>query len=131
MKLHRVTHKKIAGWFKSRILLNVSVIKYGVVGCTGILINLGTMALLFTNSSERGWVQSGLANIVSTVGNFVLHNLWTFSDQQHQGLRLIRVFLSFVFMSAVGICVTTAAYVGFTRIAVHLTIMNFHLLNPA
>ena len=127
MKLHRVTQKKIAGWFKSQILLNVSVIKYGVVGCTGILVNLGTMALLFTNSSQRGWVQSGLANIVSTMGNFVFHNLWTFSDQQHRGLRLVRGFLSFAFMSVVGICVTTAAYVGFSRIAAHLTITHFHL----
>jgi putative flippase GtrA len=56
------------------------------------------MAFLFTNSSQRGWVQSGLANIVSTVGSFVFHNRWTFSDQQHQGLRLVRGFLSFVIM---------------------------------
>lgn len=127
MKLYTVTQKEIAGWLKSQALLNSRVIKYGVVSCAGILVNLGTMALLFTDSSQRGWVQSGLANIVSTVGNFVFHNMWTFSDQQHQGLRLVRGFLSFVLMSTVGICITTAAYVGFTRIAAHLTITNFHL----
>jgi len=127
VNLHTDTQMKIVDWMKSQILLNISVIKYGVVGCIGILVNLGTLALLFTISSQRGWMQSGVTNIVSTGGNFVFHNLWTFSDRQHQGLRLVRGFLSFAFMSAVGICITTAAYVSFTRIAAHLTITNFHL----
>ena len=107
MNLHTITQMKIADWLKNQILLNVSVIKYVVVGCTGILVNLGTMVLLFTIASHRGWMQSGVANIVSTGGNFVFHNLWTFSDRQHQGFRLVRGFLSFAFMSAVGICITT------------------------
>ncbi len=118
--------KKVAGWLKSRMPLDARVMKYGVVGCAGILINLGTLALLFAISSQRGWMPSAGANIVSTACNFVLHNRWTFSDRQHQGARLVRGFLSFAFMSAVGICITTAAYVGFTRIAAHLTITNSH-----
>jgi putative flippase GtrA len=124
--LQTVVQKKIVGWLKNRILLNAGVIKYGVVGCTGILVNLGTMALLLTISSKRNWVPSAMANIVSTLGNFIVHNLWTFSDRRHQGWRLIRGFLLFAFMSLVGIFVATAAYVGFTRIAVHLTITNSH-----
>lgn len=127
MTLHPENQITIADWLKMQILPHISVIKYGVVGCTGILINLGTMALLFTVSSQRGWMQSGVASIVSTGGNFFFHNLWTFSDRQHQGLRLLRGFLLFGFTSAVGICITTAAYMSFTRIAAFLTITNFHL----
>jgi putative flippase GtrA len=128
VNLHTGTVKQISGWLKSQILLNVRVIKYGLVGCAGILVNLGAMTFLFTVSSQRGWVPSAVANIISTVNNFVLHNLWTFSDRRHQGLRLVRGFLSFALMSAVGICITTAGYVGFTRIAARLAITNSHLI---
>ena len=121
MSLHTGNQKKIAGWLRSRIPLNFRVIKYGVVACTGILVNLCTLTVLFTISSHRGWMQSAMANIVSTIGNFVFHNLWTFSDRQHQGLRLVRGFLSFACMSAAGISITTMAYVGFTKIATSLT----------
>src|SRR5260370_13815654 len=75
VKLHLDTQKKIARWLKSQILLNARVIKYGVVGCAGILVNLGTMALLFTISSQRCWLPSAVAVFVSTVSTFVLHNL--------------------------------------------------------
>jgi putative flippase GtrA len=109
---------------KRQILLNTRMLKYGVVGCAGIVVNLGTMTLLLAVASRRGWMPSAIANIVSTLGNFFLHNLWTFSDRQHQGSRLVRGILSFALVSAVSICVTTAAYVAFTQIAVHLTIAN-------
>ncbi len=121
------TQKKIARWLKSQILLNARVIKYGVVGCAGILVNLSTMAFIFTISSQRGWLPSAVATIVSTTGNFVMHNLWTFSDRQHKGLRLVRGFLSFALISGVCVCVTTSAYVGFTRSVANLIITNSHL----
>ena len=110
-------------------LLNGRVLKYGVVGCTGIAVNLGTMALFLTLGFRRGWTPSAIASVVSTSGNFVLHNRWTFSDRQHQGLGLIRGFLSFALISAVAVSITTGFYVVFTRIAAHLAIVNSHLGN--
>jgi putative flippase GtrA len=118
---------KKAGWLKSQILRNVRVVKYGVVACAGILVNLGTLTLLLTLSPHRSWMQAGVANVVSTAGNFIFHNQWTFADRQHQGARMIRGFLSFAFMSAAGILITTGAYVGFMRIAANLTFLNAHL----
>src|ERR1700722_9893443 len=118
--------KEIAGGLKNQILPNARLIRYCVAGCVGIAVNLSIMALLFTISSQRGWIPSAMANVISTIGNFVFHNQWTFSDRQHQGFRLIRGFLSFALMSVAGICVTTAAYVGLTRIATHLMITNSH-----
>ena len=128
MNLHTGTGKQISDWLKTQILANVRVVKYGLVGCSGILVNLGVMALLFTISSERGWVPSALANIASTVNNFILHNLWTFSDRRHQGMRLVRGFLFFALTSAVSISVTTAGFVAFTWMAARLTLTNSHLL---
>jgi putative flippase GtrA len=113
--------QNIAGWVKGHILNNSRVIKYGIVGFAGVAINLVTLTLVFTLTSERGWVPPAVANVVSTVTNFVLHNLWTFSDRQHQGVKLVRGFLFFGLTSLLSIAVTTTAYIGFTRIAAYVT----------
>jgi len=113
-------------WAKGKCLPSARILKYGVVGCAGIVANLGTMALFLTLGFGRSWVPSAIASVVSTSGNFILHNCWTFSDRQHQGLRLVRGFLSFVLISLMTITITTAFYVGFTNIATHLTILNSH-----
>ena len=112
---------------RRRLLLNGRMLKYGIVGCTGIAVNLGTMALFLTIGVGRGWVPSAIASIVSTSCNFTFHNCWTFSDRQHQGLRLVRGFLSFALISTLGILVTTEFYVILTRFASRLTIVNSHL----
>ncbi len=109
---------------QKRILSKGRMFKYGVVGCTGVAVNLGTMAVLLTLGSRRGWTTSAIASVVSTTVNFILHNWWTFSDRQHRGLRLVRGFFSFGLISAMGVSITTALYVGFTRMATHLTIVN-------
>ena len=111
---------------KRRLLLNGRMLKYGIVGCTGIGINLGTMALFLTIGIVRGWVPSAMASVVSTSCNFIFHNWWTFSDRQHQGLRLVRGFLSFAFISTIGVFITTEFYVIFTRFASHLAIVSSH-----
>ena len=109
-----------------KILRNARVLKYGGVGCAGIASNLGTLALLLTLGLRPGWIPSAIAGVVSTAGNFVLHNSWTFSDRQHQGPRLVRGLLSFSIVSGISIGITTMLYVIFTRIIAHLTIVNYH-----
>jgi putative flippase GtrA len=116
--------QRVGGWVKGQILSNTRVIKYGLVGFTGVAVNLMTMATLLTFTSQRGWVPSTAANIVSTVTNFILHNLWTFSDRQHQGARLVRGFVSFAITSLLSIGVTTVAYIGFTRVALYFAAMR-------
>lgn len=121
-----IVEETFTGWLHSQIRRNSRVIKYGIVGCVGIVANLSTMALILTVTSQRGWIPSTAANIVSTVGNFFLHNLWTFSDRQHQGMRLVRGFVYFALMSAVGIGVTTVAYLGFSRLVAYLPATAAH-----
>jgi putative flippase GtrA len=127
VSVHTDSQKTMMSRLKSWILLNVRVVKYGVVACVGILVNLSTLSLLFTISPHKGWTQSGVANVVSTLCNFFFHNLWTFADRQHQGVRLIRGFLSFALMSSAGILITTGAYVGFMKIAANLAIAKSHV----
>ena len=112
---------------KKRLLLQGRILKYGIVGCTGIAVNLGTMALVLTMGAAPGWVPSAIASVVSTSGNFIFHNCWTFSDRQHQGWRLVRGFLSFAFISTLAVFITTEFYVSFTRLGTRLPIVNSHL----
>ena len=117
----------IVSWVERQVLLNGRMIKYGVVGCAGIVANLGTMALFLTLGFKQGWAPSAIASVVSTSGNFILHNRWTFSDRQHQGVHLVRGFLAFAVISAVAVSMTTAFYIVFSRIATHLAIANSRL----
>jgi len=124
--LHTDPKSRIVFWVKKRLVFDISMAKYGLVGCAGIATNLGTMALFLTLGFQRGWIPSAIASVVSTLGNFILHNCWTFSDRQHQGARLVRGFLSFAIISAMGISLTTAFYVGFTRLVTHVTFLTSH-----
>lgn len=117
----------IVFWVSSFALLNARMLKYGLVGCAGIMVNLGTMALFLTLGFGPGWMPSAIGTLISTCGNFILHNRWTFSDRQHQGLGLVRAFLCFAFVSTVGVSITTAFYIAFTRIVTHLAILTTHL----
>lgn len=110
-----------------RVLLSARVVRYGIVGCAGTAVNLLTLAVLLTAGLQRGWIPSAMASIVATLANFILHNLWTFSDRQHQGLRFARGLLSFSLISAMGLFATTALYVGFTRAIQHLAIVTSRL----
>jgi putative flippase GtrA len=127
MKIHEGAGNGTILQIMRRVLLNTRALKYFFVGCAGIAVNLGTMAILLAVSSRRGWVPSAIANVVSTVCNFYLHNLWTFADRQHQGSQLVRGFVFFALMSSVGIGVTTGTYVVFIQIASHLTITKSHI----
>ena len=61
MNLRTANQTNPADWLKSQIVHNIRVVKYVLVGCVGIVVNLGTLALLFTISSRRGWVPSAMA----------------------------------------------------------------------
>ena len=126
-KMHNGINDRMIFWIKRQLLLKGRMLKYGIVGCSGIAVNLGTMALFLTIGLGRGWVPSAVASVVSTSGNFIFHNCWTFADRQHQGLRLVRGFLSFAIISTIGIFITTEFYVSFTRVASHLAIVTSHL----
>jgi len=78
--------KKKVIYIGSRLRIDARMLKYGIVGCSGIAVNLATMALFLTIGFGRGWVPSAIASVISTTCNFIFHNRWTFSDRQHQGL---------------------------------------------
>jgi putative flippase GtrA len=112
-------------WLKSQVVFDICMLKYGLVGCAGIAVNLGAMAGLLIIGFNRGWIASAFATVLSTISNFFLHNQWTFSDGRHKRLAFVRGFISFAFVSAVGMSITATLYVVFTRGVAHLSFLNF------
>ena len=58
--------------------------KFGAVGASGVVVNLGTLALL-----RRAGVHTNLASAIaielSILSNFLINHLWTFGDRRDQG----------------------------------------------
>ena len=52
-------------------------IKFGIVGASGVVVNLGVFTLLLLTGMNK-FIASPLAIEVSIIGNFLLNNYWTF-----------------------------------------------------
>jgi len=83
--IEALLNSRFIGWiFRHRF------IKFGTVGGSGVLINLGVLYLgqevLFTaieSPSMRLNVSLGLAILCATVNNFTWNRLWTWEDRRH------------------------------------------------
>ncbi|HLB86187.1 MAG TPA: glycosyltransferase [Terriglobales bacterium] len=95
-----------------RQLLPARFIRFVLVGCTGIVVNLAAMALLLKLTDWRGWVASVVASLIANLNNYGLNNVWTFSDRAHRGFGLLKGYVSYLLMSTVGLGITTASYIG-------------------
>ena len=72
--------------------LSASFLKFCTVGASGVVVNLGMLAIL-TGLGMRSSFASALAIFVSIITNFVMNELWTFRDRQTTsgiGTRAIR-----------------------------------------
>jgi dolichol-phosphate mannosyltransferase len=98
--------------------LPTEFVKFALVGGSGVVVNLATMAVIFRLSAWRDWRASALASLIPTVNNYILNNFWTFRDRSHGGITLLNRYLHYLLISLVGLGITTLSYVGLTR-AVH------------
>ena len=119
--------KQIASALRLPSWLSLRVVKYGLVGCTGILVNLAVIAVLFKLTTVRGGLLSAAGTMVSSVTNFIFHNVWTFSDRRHQGkLRMVRGYFSYLLSCALGIGATTGSYVALVWMAARVPFTISH-----
>lgn len=133
LKEHCVTpqgarENDIVGRLRTQVVRNQRILKYGVVGVVGTVLNLAVLAGMLRFFPPQSWLPAAVANVFSTVVNFLLHNLWTFSDRAHQGMRMLRGFVVYVLMCGVGIFISTYGYVQLVRVAGHMGMMNTHLM---
>jgi dolichol-phosphate mannosyltransferase len=101
-------------WRLSRIgqIFSGRLLKFGFVGGSGVLVNLLVMALLLRLTSLDGWRVSALANLAANLNNYIFNNSWTFADRTHRGVQMLKGYLSYLVMSAVGLVTSTGTYVG-------------------
>lgn len=80
---------KIAKSLKSYLgnnVLHVRVVKFAVVGLSGVLVNM-TVLFFFTEILRiTYWVSGIIAIEISIIGNFILNDLWTWRDRAKKRL---------------------------------------------
>ena len=58
--------------------------KFGAVGATGVIVNLGTLAVLRKFAVHTN-LASAIAIELSILSNFLINHLWTFGDRRSEG----------------------------------------------
>lgn len=82
-----------AGWLRRVFDHGVRISKFGIVGLSGLLVNSVALLLFTSGLGVYYLVGAVLATQVSTVWNFVLTDVWVFSDQQAQRGRWRRFWI--------------------------------------
>ena len=86
------------------------LVRYGLTGLAGALINLGAFQALLELGLHK-FLASPIAIELSIVSNFLMHNHWTFADRDMAGRRRIRG-LKYNLASLVTLALNYAAFVG-------------------
>lgn len=68
------------------------LIKFGIVGGSGVLVNMGLLYVLTRYFSVRLEIASVIAIETSILSNFFLNNLWTFSKRDTHVPFWVRLF---------------------------------------
>ncbi len=75
-----------------RLVTTPRILKFGLVGLSGVLVNMGVLYFLTEELSVYYLVSSVIAIECSIVSNFALNNLWTWRDREagrlfHRAIR--------------------------------------------
>ncbi len=90
------------------------LVRYGVTGCVGMLINLGSFQLLLEFGLHK-FLASPIAIEVSIVSNFLMNNYWTFADRMLVGRKRIRG-LKFNLVALSTLAVSYATFVALSML---------------
>jgi dolichol-phosphate mannosyltransferase len=102
-------------------ILPARFLKFGLVGASGVVINLLAMALIIRLLAWHNWRASFIASFFAMINNYVLNNLWTFRDRARTGVDAFSGFFTFAMISLIGLLITTGMYTVFTQIVKKLT----------
>lgn len=95
---------RLAPFFSAKFL------KFCTVGASGVLVNLGAMALLLSFGLRSSYA-SAWAIEISIISNFAVNELWTFRDQRDEGTAWSRAG-RFQLVSFVGALVQWTVFLG-------------------
>ena len=98
--------EKLSGRFLSHKLL-----LFGLVGATGVVVNLAALRLLLDvfGAGTGGFVHAEIAaTAVAMVSNFFLNNMLTYRDRRLVGWQAVRGLISFIVVCSLGALVNIA-----------------------
>jgi dolichol-phosphate mannosyltransferase len=82
----RLNKKNTIHSYISVNLINTRIIKFALVGLSGILVNMGFLYLLSELLHIYYLIASIIAIEISIISNFFLNDLWTWSDRKKKKL---------------------------------------------
>jgi dolichol-phosphate mannosyltransferase len=94
----KVSHR----YFSHRMLL------FGIVGATGVLVNLAVLRILLIAGDVRFTAAESVATVVAMVSNFFLNNMLTYRDCRLVGRQAVRGLASFMALCGLGALVNVA-----------------------
>jgi len=83
-------------------LIPVRMIKFGIVGLSGVVISLGTVWILYSIFGENFDLSQAIATFMGMTWNYFLNNLFTFKDRRQTGWGILVGLLSFYAVCSVG-----------------------------
>lgn len=95
-----------------------TLIKFILVGASGVGVNLGAFTMLLAMSINK-YAASPLAVELAIISNFVFNNFWTFGKRQSNDPVHVRG-LKFNLVSLLALAVNTLAFVAASRVFPHL-----------
>lgn len=99
-----------AWWIRLQSLR--TFIKFGIVGASGVLVNLGVFSLLLSLGTNK-FLASPIAIEISIVSNFLFNNYWTFRWRKSRD----RVRIRGLKFNAVSLIALGVSYAGFVAIS--------------
>ncbi len=80
----------------------VRMIKFGMVGLSGVAVSLGTVLILYKVFGENFDFSQAISTLTGMTWNYFLNNVFTFKDRRQSGWRILIGLLSFYAVCSVG-----------------------------
>jgi len=106
-----IGHRNHEGWKEIR-----NVIKFGIVGISGIIVNTGILYILSEFFGIFYIISSLFAIELSIINNFIWNDLWTFGHEKQKISKVTNRFFSYHIVSIGGMVINIGVLVFLTEV---------------
>ena len=93
-------------------LLISKFLKFGIVGCSGMIIDLGITYLCKEILRINKFISNGIGFILAATSNYFLNRIWTFNSQSEEiGVQYIQ----FMIISTIGLVINSLSLYFFNE----------------
>ena len=93
-------------------LLISKFLKFGIVGCSGMIIDLGITYLCKEILRINKFISNGIGFILAATSNYFLNRIWTFNSQSEEiGVQYIQ----FMIVSTIGLAINSLSLYFFNE----------------